>query len=47
MYFYLWFLFEIFDRDSIYDILKQKNHKYTKFGKKTWTKKHVMNFWMA
>lgn len=34
MYFCLWSLFGMFDRDSIYDILKQKKHKYTKFGKK-------------
>jgi len=47
MHFSVWILFEIYYRDSIYDMLKQKEHMCKTFVRNFFNQKHVMNFWMA
>jgi hypothetical protein len=47
MHFSVWILFGIYYRDSIYDMLKQKEHMCKTFVRKKFNQKHVMNFWMV
>jgi hypothetical protein len=44
MHFYVWFLFWMFYKDSIYDILKQHKHKCKTFARNTLTKKKIWTF---
>jgi hypothetical protein len=47
MHFFVWILFGIYYSDSIYDILKQKEHMCKNISRKKVNKKIVMDFWVV
>jgi hypothetical protein len=47
IHFLVWILFGIYYRESIYDMLKQKEHMCKKITRKKKNQKKVMDFWMV
>ncbi len=44
MHFFVWFLFGIFYKDSMYDLLKEYEHRCKKIPEKNINQKKVMDF---